>query len=250
MNIFKYNNFNCDFTFYNICPYLESFWLKKVIISNYSKIWLTIIVNNDTKSTILIDNIPFNTYDYSDITIVLKRAINSKLFELNNINSITFEYFMEKEIVIKNNSWTIGKFLDITFFLIILLLLFFYIEMLFDDSVKEVLSKGIDINDKYIKLGGECIEKKSLNPFINMFNKDSTCYYFPSYFLPSKINATVDDFNLLEYILYKQYHVLNVHSTITKEYMEGVHDIITQYVDLNERIILDYSNAILGDNPL
>lgn len=81
----------------------------------------------------------------------------------------------------------------------------------------------------------------NLNPFIALFNKSGTHYsYLPSYFLPSKINPIIHDFNLLEYILYQQYSVLSTHSIITKEYVDGLHTILNQYNNINERLITNY----------
>lgn len=72
MKELTYNNINISVTLENIRPYLEAFWVKKVIMANYSKIWLTIIIADKTKSIVLINNIPFNTLDYTDVMLVLK----------------------------------------------------------------------------------------------------------------------------------------------------------------------------------
>jgi hypothetical protein len=66
-------NLNCKFAFNNVCTELTKFWLNEIIELNTSKIWLTVIVyNKKNKSYTLINNLPFNTLDYSDIAIVLK----------------------------------------------------------------------------------------------------------------------------------------------------------------------------------
>jgi hypothetical protein len=63
------HNINCKFAFENVCTELTKF-LNEIIGSNYSKIWLTVIVyNKNNKYYTLINNLPFKTLDCSD-TIV------------------------------------------------------------------------------------------------------------------------------------------------------------------------------------
>lgn len=233
MKKLEYNNINCDFSLVNICFYLESFWLKKVLMSNYSKIWLKITVSDNIKSRILINNIPFNTSDYSDIIIVLKQSINSNILELTNVKKITFEYFIEKEII-DNKYKNIKIFLFVSVFL---LLFICNIELFYDNSVEKVIFSNIDTNicveidKKYVK---------SSNPFINMFKKDNTCSYFPSYFLSCKLDAKFNTSSLQEHILYQQYYIINKHSIITNKLFEDVLDIINEYIS-HERNILNHN---------
>jgi hypothetical protein len=99
-----------------------------------------------------------------------------------------------------------------------------------------------NIYDNSFKLIEELINNnnnnnRNLNPFIELFNKKSNRYcYFPSYFLKSNLRSYSDDFNLLDYILYQQYHVLNVHSTLSYEYLEDISNLIHLYIVLNNRL--------------
>ena len=68
-------------------------------MSNFSKIWITLIVSDSTKSIVVIENIPFNTCDYPDLVIVLKQYIDSKLYNIVNVKDITFKFYMEKPII-------------------------------------------------------------------------------------------------------------------------------------------------------
>lgn len=219
--------------------------------SKYSKIWLSIIIDDGTKSTVIIHNIPFNVSDYSDVTIVLRQSIDCLKYSISGIKNITFKFIMEKEVVISYNS-TIINILLLSWTIVLTLvvvLIFFDVDMLLDEPLRDTLCKDINLSDNPLNLKEKSANSNKLNPFIILFQKDSTSHYFPSYFLPSNINTASDDFNLLEYILYQQYHVLSIHSILTNEYIDSVHDIINQYKNLNERTIECLSNAMSRDYP-
>ena len=93
-----YKNINVNFTFENVCSELLQFWINEVVKSNYSKIWLTIIIiKNNNRSTTLIKNLPFNTSEYSDIIIVLKQMLDmKKSINKGILKTIIFKYNFEK----------------------------------------------------------------------------------------------------------------------------------------------------------
>lgn len=92
------HNINCPFAFNNVCTELTKFWLNEIIGLNSSKIWLTVIVyNKKKKSYTLINNLPFNTLDCSDVIKVLKQVFEAK--NLSNrkdlLNKIIFKFNFE-----------------------------------------------------------------------------------------------------------------------------------------------------------
>jgi hypothetical protein len=63
-----------------------------------------------------------------------------------------------------------------------------------------------------------CTKQCVFDPFIKVFNSTS---YFPSYFLPAEIKADVKDFNLLEYIYFKQFSILDYKSKLFIQYFNN-----------------------------
>ena len=132
-------------------------------------------------------------------------------------------------------------------FIFNLFIVFSFIDVLqnnFLPEMENIVIKNINICD--INSFNQEHINKSLNPFINLFNKNGSTQYFPSYFLPSNItcNHKVD---ILQYILYKQYNILTVHTTLINDYLKGVFDIITEYQNINDDIILSHSKITLRE---
>jgi len=75
-------------------------------------------------------------------------------------------------------------------------------------------------------------------PFIKLFNTNTNNIYFSSQFLPTEFNINKDNFNLLEYIIYNQYVILDIHTTSSIEYISGLQDILQQYQTISDRILL------------
>jgi hypothetical protein len=82
------------------------------------------------------------------------------------------------------------------------------------------------LNSVYTK---QCI----FNPFIEIFSNTS---YFPSYFLPAEIRVD-KDLNLLEYIYFKQFNILDNNSNLFTQYVNNtellkydLNTIITEYI--------------------
>jgi hypothetical protein len=75
-----------------------------------------------------------------------------------------------------------------------------------------------------------------LEPFLKIFYKQSTFYYFPSYFLPSNLKVEdtnnlnllqdTDYFNLLEYIMYNQYAALESRTTCINECISDLNSLL------------------------
>lgn len=249
MMSYTYSNLNYNFTFQNICLSLEQFWVKEVKALNYSKIWLTITVTSNKKSYLLINNLPFNTADYPDIVIVLKQALESS--PLDNkayMESITFKFYSEKpKSSILNKLIFIGLLYTILLLIILFIcfiLFIIYLEFIsqLDNGTisKEILDQSLNIvsnitHDKTINISNN--RCSFLGTFLQYFSKSpSNIAYYPSYFLPSNLNPTENDFNLLEYILYRQYGILDIYSTIYKEYIEGLSSFLEEYQKITTRI--------------
>jgi hypothetical protein len=71
------------------------------------------------------------------------------------------------------------------------------------------------------------------DPFIKLFHRSNRCSYTPSYFIPTKLEAKVYDFNLLEYIMYNQYIILQ-YST---DHMIEMKNIVVQYQSIINRLL-------------
>lgn len=198
MNLMKnltYNNINSIFSFENVCLELNKFWANEKIFNN-AKIWLTITVfNKQNKSFILINNLPFNTRDYTDINIVLKQVFETKSFSnrKDKINNIVFKYYLEdtknsnKNLIIPLPhlfKYIIPIFIA-TYLILIVYVVFIQVDQLynFEEINEEILNisnniiksseieKSVDIHTK------QCVFK----PFITLFNNSATCNYYPSY---------------------------------------------------------------------
>ena len=98
-----YSNINANFTFENIYPHVNKFWINEVINkTEYIRIFLTIIVStNNNKSYKLIYQLPFKINNSNGgLLIVLKKDFNKKYFFNRNliIDNISFRYgFVKKK---------------------------------------------------------------------------------------------------------------------------------------------------------
>lgn len=254
---YTYTNLNSNFTLKNICYCLEQLWIGEVKALNCAKIWLTITVTSNKKSYILINNLPFNISDYPDIVIVLRQALASTPLHNNTLmESITFKFFVEKpKSSIINKIIIIGLLYLMLILLIIflsLILFIIYLEVypLLDNDIiyKEILDNSINIvgnitQDKTVNITNN--KYSFLGTFLQYFNKSpSSCLYYPSCFLPSNLNPVVSDFNLLEYILYKQYNILDTHSILSKQCLEGLNSIVNVHLTNSKEYIEGINNVL------
>jgi hypothetical protein len=236
-NSYTYNNIDCKFTFENICSLTTKFWLKNVVNKHY-KIWLTIIVvNSDERHIKLIDRLPFNTSDFTDVIVVLRQIFESKILlnRKDNLNRIIFKchFDNEKKIKINKSRFILYTFITITLlsilFLIFILLFFNYIlELIYYDSLYNIETTNVyECTDNVSK--NNCI----FNPIISMFNAP----YYKSCFHPNEIRVECDNWNLLEYIIYNQFNILNNQVYVTREYIEELNNILLRYQNITNTIL-------------
>jgi len=259
MKKITYNNLNCIFSFENICTQLNNFWINEDNIKKYNKIWLTIIVcNKYNKSYILIKNIPFYTSDYSDVVVVLRQVfVSSEILagsRKDYLDNITFKCYFEKH----KNTFSWNKFFQIVFIYIILILALYILMLiiillavilqwfLFTQVINE---ETLNIANNIINPSVICTENNDacinciFDPFIKLFDKTGKySSYFPSYFIPTKLEVDNQDFILLDYIYYNQYIILDYYTLDSKEYIRGLQDIIQQYKSLTDRTLQLYKS--------
>jgi hypothetical protein len=239
-NSYTYNNIDCKFTFENICSLTTKFWLKNVINRRH-KIWLTIVVVNSNERNIkLIDRLPFNTSDFSDVIVVLRQIFESKILldRKDTLNRIIFNcYFDNEKRILKSKGFIFYSFITITLlslllFIFILLFLNDILELIYYDSLynMETINETINVSEC-----ADNISKKNsiFNPIISLFNAP----YFKSCFHPNEIRVECDSFNLLEYIIYNQYNILDNHVYITREYINELNNILMRYQSITNSIL-------------
>lgn len=241
-------NINCKFAFNNVCAELTKFWLNEITGLNYSKIWLTIIVyNKNNKSYTLINNLLFNTLDYTDITIVLKQVFNTKILSNRKdlLNKIIFKFNLEKKSNL--NDYLYWYILMYLFYIITILLIFIILIIcleasqfsyyLTNDEIFSTLNDKFEYTVNSETLNSVCNKQCIFNPFVKLFNSTS---YFPSYFLSAELNINIQDFNLSEYIYSKQFVILDGNSKLFLEYVNNTESL--KY-DLNA-ILTEYLSTI------
>ena len=238
-------NMNCQLSFENVCSQLTKFWQGEIIKSNFSKVWVSIIVtNNRNKSRLLINNLPFNTLNYTDIIIVLKQVFEDKKFSNRKdiLKRIDFNFKLEDEY--NRSSYNLYWYILIYIIFIIIMSVIFVDLIIYLDvsSIKfNIKDETLNITDYTHKLPINRTEyvynvytnKCIFEPFIRIFSNKS---YFPSYFLPGELRVDIKDFNLLEYIIYNQYVILDYQTTCLMDYISGLNAILEQYRTISDRI--------------
>jgi len=250
MTTIIYNNINANFTFENICSQLIKFWINEVVKSNYSKIWLTIIINKkNNRRSILIKNLPFSTYDYSDVVIVLKQILNSnKSINKDILKTITFKFNFDKH----KHVYIWNVFRRIIIKIILLLTTLFIITciyIIFFEEVNQLLNIN-HINENIfssnnVKAQGilqEIIPPKGgiFDSFINLFKRSSQYSYIPSYFIPTKTEVKISDFNLLEYIINNQYIILDQYTMNSLKEITELNNLLEQSQIFGNNLLEQY----------
>lgn len=199
MQFTTYSNIFVNFTYNNVWSLLTKFWINEVINKKgYSKIWLTIIVNNNkNKSFTLINNLPFNINDYTDVLIVLRQQFKTIYFYDNDvIDSIDFKYYLEfKDDDYKKDLYSTNIQICI-FVLLILVLLICSLIVLWiifqtynieyiDEEILKYASKNID----YEEFNKTTYKRSIFSPFIELFDKKNN---FPSKF----VDKNLDEFKI------------------------------------------------------
>ena len=246
MKSLTYYNINSSFTFENVSLQLTKFWTTEST-NKYSKIWLTIIVcNKNNRSYRLINNLPFNTSDFSDVIVVLKQAFNTNILSnrKGTISNITFKFYFENKYnwnVFKNifNKYVFKRIIFIiitTLLIIVTFVIYLEVSQLFnvieiiDKEILEISKESIVSSDIYKENTHEkCTNKSLFNIFTNLFKVTNSSYeYYPNYFVPNEFeNNNIYSSNN---IISKQFSVLN---KIVKSYAEYYNSNEALKYDLN-----------------
>ena len=72
--------------------------------------------------------------------------------------------------------------------------------------------------------------------FIKLFNTNNQGSYVPSYFIPTKLEVKSLDFNLLEYIIYNQYIILDYYTMDSMKQITELNNILEQYKTITSKI--------------
>lgn len=240
MKTLTYNNI-CAFSFKDVSLQVANFWVNEVLKSNYNKIWLSIIVYNRAKTPIyLFKSVPFNTSNFTDISVVLKQYFQSNISNTNfydTLYGITFNYFFEEGNV-KPRVWSENKIKYLIPILILLILVNFILLLKLSELNYSVIDKNLlDISIQSINNPVIHTEKQFsvFNPFISMFDK--TGVYYPSCFESTSFNVTyvnefketIDGINILECIKNHQYTTLNMYTTSLIECISDIKNIVFEY---------------------
>jgi hypothetical protein len=173
--------------------------------------------------------------------------MSRKLYaEKGNIKDLVLEYYVESNLKrIKKHD--INKVIILLLIYVILILssiILLFILYTIYSNLDSIFNYSVLTEDIISK--SDCFKEQSANittsrfrgeHFVKMFYKSSPPNtYYPSCFLPSHLKADVKDFNLLEYIIYNQYTVLDYQVKHTNEYIEGLTNILKQYQSIADRI--------------
>lgn len=241
MQNITYNNLSSRFTINTIWSLLTKFWISEVISQKeYSKIWLTIIVNNSqNKSFTLINNLPFSTNGYTDVLIVLRQVFKTSLFyDRDVLNNIVFIYHLECKDYYKNDLYIRNMFIYIILTLIILILILCTWIMFLDiyqiynieNIDKEVFNYATEkikhSHSKEFTCEAEINTKRFLfSPFIELLNGNTT--NFPSKF----VDINSNDLNELKSLLNNQNVMPNQGTSLMKT-MSTLNNRIQEYESL------------------
>jgi len=195
MKNITYNNINSKFSFENVCLELNNFWIKEKLFNN-KKIWLTITVSNkQNKSFTLINNLPFNILDYTDVIIVLKQVFDNKMFSnrKDKINNIVFKYYLENKFDWKEYSINVLIFILYSIFLVLSTFIIFYAtSVLFNVLLcSEIINNNLDvINENTISSNVikentfvKCTNKCLFSVFSDFFDKSNFYRHYPGCFI-------------------------------------------------------------------
>jgi hypothetical protein len=102
------------------------------------------------------------------------------------------------------------------------------------NSVKEITINCENSNTLIIKNTKPCI----FSPFIDLFSKENSSYvYYPSYFVSNNIKYEKNEMDLLEFIIYNQFNILDNNISATREYIQNTNIILGDYITIVGRIL-------------
>jgi len=238
-----YNNLNSRFTFNTILSLLTKFWINEVINKKvYSKIWLTITVyNSHNKSFTLINNLPFNINNYTDILIVIKQVFNTSFFNDRDIlNTIVFKYHLETKNNYKRDLYITNILIFISIIIIILLLLLcifiIYLETYSLYNIEYLDTEILNYANENLKNANykeSTISKRFIfSPFVELFNGSTNV---SSNFVDKNFNY----FYVLNYLGHCTDIQINSHSTILSESIFKLYTQIEDYESLVSELLED-----------
>jgi len=202
-----YNNINKNFTYNTLLFLLTQFWIDEILNKKfYSKIWLTIIVNNNkNKSFTLIKNLPIKISNFTYLLIALKQVFVTNIFNSSDIlNTIVFKYHFEEDYKRDLYITNIILYLSIIFigiiFIFCIFIIFIEVSWIYniqdlDQNVLNYTSENIKIiNFKEFKVNStkQCI----FSPLIELFNVTNV----PSRF----VDINLSDIPLIKHLFYNQ----------------------------------------------
>lgn len=234
-------NISYPFSFKDVSLQVANFWVNEVLRSKSKKIWLSIIVYNRAKTPIyLFKNIPFNTSNFTDTSVVLKQYfqmnVSNNLYD--TLYGITFNYYFEEG----NKKPIIRSEYKIKYLLIFVLMLLILVNSVFLLELSELSSNIIDqnlleVSNKSVNTSVVQTEKQFnvFNPFISMFDKRGV--YYPSCFESASFNVTyinepketMAGFNIIECVKNHQYATLKKYTASLTDCMSDIGKIILDY---------------------
>jgi hypothetical protein len=100
-------------------------------------------------------------------------------------------------------------------------------EDIFTSKFKAEVNSKINVPQK------GCI----FDPFVKLFNTSSHWCYIPSYFIPTKLEVKIANFNLLEYIIHNQYIILDYYTMDSLKYITELNNILEQYQTITNKLL-------------
>lgn len=99
-------------------------------------------------------------------------------------------------------------------------------NILFSTNCIEDLSNNYDMLIE-VKTKKFCI----FSPLIDLFDKSSSSYkHFPSYFVSNNIRYEKENFDLLNYIIYNHFNILDHNISVATEYIKNVNKILEENI--------------------
>lgn len=222
---------NLPFTYRTVINGLDMFWKNNILEHKNKKIWLTIDLNFSDQSRFkLINKLPFNSSEYSDLLVVAGDKLKSNLLysQADLLDSITFTYYVKKR---QNNA----SLYTYKYSLLLFILSCAFISILSLFILWCLCPCTVEITEEV--LVPNKVSKSPFTLFIDLFKADSYHMYSPSYFLPSNIVIDITDCGsknparsfIVECVRNKQYETLIYLTEITIEHINTMKSIAEEY---------------------